>query len=846
MEKAYQKSVEQIARELDTDLKNGLSSSGAQNKLQKSGPNVLKESKGKNPFFILLSQFKSFLVLILLAASLAAYFLGETIDAVMIIAIVLLNTSIGFIQEYRVEKAIQHLKKLVTLKIKVIRDGELLEIPSSQLVAGDLVKIEEGQKVPADIRISQSFNLHTIEASLTGESTPIAKDGNPLSEELAIADRKNMLFSGTFISSGEGMGIVVTTGMETEIGNIAKLVTTQKDTSTPMQKKLNNLGKLIGRIVLIVAVIVILEEILYGRQYLQAIMSAIALVVAAIPEGLPAVITISLALGARRLLKQNALIRNLSAAETLGSTDVICTDKTGTLTEGIMAVRKINGEEQKVLKAAVLASNARVSGEKIIGDPTEAALIASALEKGINQHELIKEYTRVHQIPFSSDRKIMTTVNQNNKGYYVAVKGATEMILSKCSNLDENQKKEILKINDQMAKSALRVLAFADKQLKQKKPVEPSGWNDQELESNLNFLGLVGMIDPPRKEVKESIKLCHQAGIKVIMITGDHLLTAQAIAKEIGIVGRAISGVELDKLSSSDFNTQVEEISIYARVSPEHKIRIIKALKNHGHQVAMTGDGVNDAPALKVADIGVAMGISGTDVAKDQSDMILLDDHFKTIVEAVKEGRGIYENIRKFVNYLLSSNMMEVAIILIAVILGWPLPLLPIHLLWINLITDGLPAVALGVDPSRPDIMKSPPASFREEIINAKFFRTLIIVSSILTVAVLGIFGFTKNDLVHAQTMTFTAIVLYELIRITVIRSEYKLPFFSNPFLVLAIVISLGLQLLVLYLPITLSGNSLQTLFRVEALSIMDWLVLFLVGAVLFLVIIKQGVKSLR
>lgn len=841
MEKAYQKNIEQVARELKTDLKNGLSDFEAQNRLQ-NGLNILKEAKGKNPLYILFSQFKSFLILILLAASLAAYFLGETIDSIMIIAIVILNGVIGFIQEYRVEKAIQHLRKMVTSNIKVIREGQLLEIPSSQLVPGDLVKIEEGQKVSADIRIVQSYNLCTIEASLTGESTPIAKISDPLNEQLAIADQKNMLFSGTSVSSGEGVGIVIRTGMSTEIGKIAKLVTTQQDSTTPMQKKLNNLGRLIGKIVLAVAAIVALEEMLFGQQYLQAILSAVALAVAAIPEGLPAVITISLTLGARRLLKQKALIRNLSAAETLGSTDIICSDKTGTLTEGVMVVRKIYGNEESVLKAAVLASNARVSGEKIIGDATEAALIKAAQDKGINQFELMNNYTRVYEVPFSSDRKMMTTVNESKEGFYVTSKGATEVILSQCSNINEEQKKEILKINDQMAKSALRVLAFAAKTLK--KDSSSSKWDQQQLESNLNFLGLVGMMDPPRKEVKESIKLCQQAGIRVIMITGDHLLTARAVAQEIGITGDAITGVDLDKLSDIEFGSRVEEISIYARVNPEHKIRIVKALKEHGHQVAMTGDGVNDAPALKVADIGIAMGITGTDVAKDQSDMILLDDHFKTIVEAVKEGRGIYENIRKFVNYLLSSNMMEVAVIFIAVILGWPLPLLPVHLLWINLVTDGLPAVALGVDPLRGDIMKSPPASFREEIINGKFLRTLVVVSSILTVAVLGIFGFAKNDLVHAQTLVFTAIVLYELIRIAAIRSEYKLSLFSNPFLIMAITISLTLQLLVLYLPILIAGNSLQQLFKVEALNIMDWLILISVGVVLMG--IMKGIKTLR
>lgn len=836
MEKASNKTVEQAAQELQTDLKNGLSDQEAEKRLAQFGPNTLKDQKGKNPIIVFLSQFKSFLILILLAASVAAYFIGETIDTVMIIAIVLINGIIGFVQEYRVEKAIQHLKKLVISNVKIIREGSFLEIPSTRLVPGDLVQIEEGQKITADLRIIRSFNLHTIEAALTGESTPIAKITEALTGEIPVADQKNMLFSGTVISSGEGLGLVITTGMKTEIGKIAHLVTSQQETTTPIQKKLNRLGGIIGKVVLGVAVIVALEEILFGHEYIQAILSAIALAVAAIPEGLPAIITISLALGARRLLKQNALIRNLAAAETLGSTDIICTDKTGTLTEGVMSVRKIHGDEGKILEAAVLASNARVSGEKILGDPTEAALVKIAREKGIDQSDLYKKYPRVTEIPFSADRKMMTTVNQDGRQYWITSKGATEVILSKCSNLSENQKQEILKINDRMAKEALRVLAFAEKTTVK--------WREQDLESDLNFLGLIGIMDPPRKEVKESVKLCQDAGIRIIMITGDHLLTAQAVAREIGIQGKAITGIDLDKLSDADFDGRVEQIGIYARVNPEHKLRIIKALKHHGHQVAMTGDGVNDAPALKVADIGIAMGITGTDVAKDQSDMILLDDHFKTIVEAVREGRGIYENIRKFVNYLLSSNMMEVVVIFIAVLLGWPLPLLPVHLLWINLVTDGLPAVALGVDPVRQDIMKSQPQNFREEIVNAKFFRTLAVISTVLTIAVLGIFGFNKDNLIHAQTMAFTAIVLYEMVRIVAIRSEYRLSLFSNPFLILAITISLGLQLLVLYLPITFAGNSLQTLFRVEPLNIFDWFVLISIGIILL--VIMKAVKFLR
>jgi P-type Ca2+ transporter type 2C len=861
MENSYQKTVQEVALQLQTDLKKGLTDSEIKIRTKKYGSNVLKEKKGVNPFVLFFSEFTDFLVLILIAAALVSFFLGEKIDGFMIIAIVLINGIVGFIQEYRVEKAMQQLKKLITSTTKVYRDGSLTQIQSSELVPGDLVILEEGQKVPADIRVIQSYNLNTVEAALTGESTPITKTIEPLQGELAIGDRKNMVFSGTIITSGEGLGIVVSIGMNTEIGEIAKLVSSEKDPITPMQQKLDRLGGFIGKIVLIIAGIVALEEYFFGQQKLiESLISAVALAVAAIPEGLPAVVTISLALGTRRLLKQNALIRNLPAAETLGSTDVICCDKTGTLTEGIMSVRKfyldgqildfekikLTNSIKKLLEMALLASNARSNQTtgKIIGDTTEAALVQVALDKGINQQDLDNLYPRVLEVPFSSDRKMMTVVTQNNKESFVVSKGATEAILNKCSqieingriiNLTESEKEQILAANEKMASQALRVLAFAYKKVNQA--------TEKDAEGELIFLGLQGMMDPPREEVKQAINICqNQAGIRVVMITGDHLLTAQAVAKEIGINGKSISGLELDKLSDTEFQKQVEEINVYARVSPEHKIRIVKALKLHGHQVAMTGDGVNDAPALKAADIGIAMGITGTDVSKESSDMILLDDKFNTIVEAVKEGRAIYENIRKFVNYLLSSNIMEVLVIFIAVIIGWPLPLLPIHLLWINLVTDGLPAIALGVDPGRKDIMDSKPEAFREQIITIKFLRTMFLISTMITIAILGIFGWSYDNLIHAQTMAFTAVVVYELVRIIAIRSEYHLPLFSNKFLWLAMLISIGLQLLVLYLPITIAGNTLQNLFKVTPLSLIDWLIIGGAGLVL-LILMKIAVK---
>lgn len=848
MEKPYTLNIEQIAERLKTDVKIGLTSSEALNRIKEYGANVLKEAKGKNPLVMFLGEFTDFLVIILLIAAVVSFLFGERVDALMIIAIVIVNAIVGFIQKYRVEKAMEHLKKMVVSEVMIIRDEALLKIPSGQLVPGDLILIEEGQKVTADIRLTQSINLQTIEAALTGESTPISKIIEVLTGGLPIADQKNMLFSGTIVSSGKGMGIVVGTGMNTEIGRIAKMVTEEEDPQTPMQQKLDKLGAFIGKVILVIAALVAVQEMVFGnQQIIEALVSAVALAVAAIPEGLPAVVTISLALGTRRLLRQNALIRNLPAAETLGSTDVICSDKTGTLTEGVMSVRQIyvdgkfvdvkSSEAKRILEIGFLSSNARKSGDKIIGDTTEAALIQAFLNSGMDQDQMSNIYDRVSEIPFSSARKMMTIASKTSSQIYVTSKGATEAILSHCSKIEKNGKAQpitdedknlILKINDQMAANALRVLSFAYKSI--------DSVDEKNTENDLVFVGMQGLMDPPRKDVAQSIRVCQQqAGIRVVMITGDHLLTAQAIAKELGIAGKSITGIELDPIPDEEFERVVEDYSVYARVNPEHKIRIVKALKDKGHQVAMTGDGVNDAPALKASDIGIAMGLTGTDVAKDSSDMILLDDHFNTIVSAVQEGRAIYDNIRKFVNYLLSSNMMEVAVIFIALILGWPIPLLPIHLLWINLVTDGLPAIALGVDPARPNIMQQKPQLFREQIITKGFFIRMVIAATVLTIAILGIYGFTDKQLVYGQTMAFTAVVLYEMVRLSAIRSEYNLSILSNKFLVLAVLSSLALQLLILYLPLSLGGISLQTLFKVQPLSFTDWGILVGVGAILFI-----------
>lgn len=839
MEKAFTKTVQAVSAELKTDLKNGLSSDEALKKLNQFGPNTLKETGGKNTFTMFISQFTSFLILILLAASAISFFLGATTDATLIMAIVILNGIVGFIQEYKVEKTIRQLKKLITTEIFVYRDGSLQKILSAQLVPGDLIVLEEGQKVPADIRLTESYNLETNEASLTGESTPVFKNPKTLTDEQGslsdktiLAERINMLFSGTIVAAGKGLGIVTETGMNSEIGKIAHLVAIEQEVPTPMQQKLNTLGKTIGRIVLVIAMLIGIEQIWFGQKLLNGLISAIALAVAAIPEGLPAVVTISLALGTRRLLKQKALIRNLAAAETLGSTDIICVDKTGTLTEGEMKITQIYGDNrEKILTYGLLASNARKSGNEIIGDPTEVALVKAAIESGFDQETLLNLHPRVSEIPFSSQRKMMSVIIKSENANLIISKGATEVVLGKCAkieidgkirNITQEDKDKILQTQNDFAGKALRVLAIA--------------YGQGISEEDLIFLGLAGMIDPPRQGVKEAIDTCQrQAGIKVIMITGDYLLTAQAIAKEIGIEGKSLTGEDLDKLTDEQFNGMVEQIAVYARVNPEHKIRIIKALKSRGHQVAMTGDGVNDAPALKAADIGIAMGITGTDVAKQASDMILLDDHFTTIVSAVKEGRAIFDNIRKFVNYLLSSNLMEVLVISLAVILGGGhLPLLPIHLLWINLVTDGLPAIALGVDPPRKNIMNLSPKLFREEIIGGRFLGPLITVSVLLTAAILFIFLMYEKDPIYEQTMVFTSIVFYEMLRIMAIRSEYKLPFFSNKYLILAIGGSLSLHLMILYLPTTFAGMTLQQLFKVTPLHIQDWALIVGIGFFLF------------
>ncbi len=881
----HEKKIDEVFKELKTN-KEGLTEEEAEKRLQKYGYNEIKRGKKISPLKIFIMQFHSIVIYILIAALIISIFLNETIDAIVIGVIVLLNAVFGFVQEYRAEKSIEALKKLASLKATVIRDGKKKDIDAKLLVPGDIINLETGDKIPADCRIFELVNLQTQEAALTGESVPVKKELKVLAEKTTLADRINMVFSGTIVTNGKGKAVVASTGMQSEIGKIAKLIEEAEPETTPLQEKLNILGKRLGAAVIIISIIVFIAGVIKDPTTLKDLLSfqlldflkdskeffltAIALAVAAIPEGLPAVVTISLALGTRRMIKRNALIRKLPSVETLGSTTVICTDKTGTLTKNEMTVKKIytnnkiidvngSGYEKKgeflfenkkidtneielLLKIGTLNNDASFDNKNVVGDPTEASLIVSAAKAGFRKEDLEKKYKRYDEIPFSSERKIMTTMHNINGENFAYVKGAPEVVLKSCNNIYENgkirkltesKKQEILEINKNFAKNALRVLGFAFKTVMDK----------SRAEKNLTFVGLQGMIDPPREEVKEAIRKCKKAGIKVIVITGDHEITAKAVGKEIGIESNSITGAALEIMKEKELDKNVEDIAIYARVNPEHKIKIINALKKKGHIVAMTGDGVNDAPALKKADIGVSMGITGTDVSKEASDMILTDDNFASIVNAVEEGRGIYSNIKKFVEYLLSSNLGEVLTIFIAImIFGFAkeeflLPLIPIQILWINLVTDGLPALALSIDPRDPNIMDRKPRKPKERIISKPIIARMLIVGFIMMIGTLAIFKFSNPDtnLMYAQTMAFSTLMFYQMFNVLNCRSEFqslfKIGIFTNPKLLGAILISVLMQILVIQIPF------FNTFFKTIPLSMTDWIYVVLVSSSVLIIV---------
>lgn len=839
----------------------GLTSDEAGRRLREYGPNELRERKRATPLQIFLNQFKDVFVAMLLAAVGVSLLIGETTDALIIATIVGLNAVVGFVQEYRSEKAIEAMKKFAAPKARVLRDEEMI-IPAREVVPGDILLLEAGDRIAADGRLIEVVELKTDEALLTGESTQISKTAEVLDEKAALAERRNLVFMATHITYGRGKAIATSTGMRTEFGRIAEMVETIEEEQTPLKQKLERFAKNLAVVVLVVCAVVFALE-LYGvlakgaergeitRSVVEAFQTAIALAVSAVPEGLPAVVTVSLALGARDLARRNAIIRRLSSAETLGATTVICSDKTGTLTKGEMTVRGVYANRRIVnvtgagydsrgdfldgdtrleprndlgldllLKAGALCNNAQYDGRKVIGDTTEGALLVAAAKATMTKKGLENMYPRVREIPFTSERKRMTTIHRTSEGKLIVyMKGAPEVLLERSTrifdeeglhNLSAEVRKSILGVNEQMAGEALRVLGLAYRELPDQ---DPNSISEEEAESDLVFLGLVGMIDPPREEAKEAIEKCRQAGIKTVMITGDHKLTGAAVARELGMLGSAtmLTGAELDEIGDEEFEKTVQNVSVYARVSPEHKLRIVKALQKRGQIVAMTGDGVNDAPALKQADIGVAMGITGTDVTREAADMVLADDNFATIVNAVEGGRTIYDNLRKFSFFLLRCNFDELGIIAIFALLGLELPLVAGMILWLNLVTDGGPALALTMDPPEEDVMKRPPRNPNEGILHGRFASIL---ATFITQFALtgGLFywqyylapgALTAAKLAKARTMAFMRATLQEVVVVWNCRSErrnaFRTGFLSNKYLLVSVIGSVALTLVVPY-----------------------------------------------
>jgi Ca2+-transporting ATPase len=824
----HQKELKAVLAELDVPI-DGLRSEEAGKRLVKYGRNELVEKRKRSLPAKFLDQFRDFMILVLIAAAVVSGFVGELADTIAILVIVLLNAVIGFVQEYRAEKAMEALKQMAAPVALVFRDGRVTTIPGSEIVPGDLVLLEAGGIVPADMRLTEAAVLKIEEAALTGESVPVEKHTRVLHEALLpLGDRSNMVFKGTVVTYGRGSGIVIGTGMETELGKIATMLQAEEEVKTPLQKRLTVFGKKIAVAILLICAFIFGVGLLRGEAPILMFLTAVSLAVAAIPEALPAVITISLALGARKMVEHNALIRKLPAVETLGSVTTICSDKTGTLTWNRMTVEEVyaNGTLFKsdapelnrfdhLLKALALSNDALPYTHEDItgvsGDPTEIALYQVAREHGFIKADLEKEHPRVAEIPFDSERKCMTTIHRWPGGYMALTKGGVDVMLEKAVNVLTERKlapldaDEIIRVNDRMAGDGLRVLAVAARLWNE----VPDDLSPENAEQGLTLLGLTGMLDPPREEVRQAVSLCKSAGIRPVMITGDHPLTALSIARRIGIVddgGAVMTCRDLDRLSLEDFESQVEDIRVYARMIPEQKLKIVRALQDKGQIVAMTGDGVNDAPALKRADIGIAMGITGTDVSKEASHMILLDDNFATIVNAIKEGRMIYDNIRKFIKYLLACNSGEVLTLFLAPILGLPLPLQPIQILWMNLVTDSLPALALAVEPAEGEVMKRPPRDPREGIFAHGLGVFCIWVGLLMAAVCIGVqYTEVKSGNDDWETMVFTVIVWGQLTTALAVRSEkeslFKLGLFTNKAMLGAIVVGVVLQLAVIYVP---------------------------------------------
>jgi P-type Ca2+ transporter type 2C len=900
---AYRLTVGDVADRLDTDVASGLTESEARARLGKYGPNELAAEKPVPAWRRFLAQFQDVLVILLLIAAGVSAGLwalerdsGLPYEALAILAVVLLNATMGFVQEYRAAAAVQALRAMSAAEATTIRDGQRRRVHASELVPGDVILIEEGDSIPADGRLVESTSLKTAEAALTGESLPVSKDTRPIAEEVSLGDRYNMIFSGTAATYGRGKAIVTATGMTTEIGHIAGLLKESRDETTPLQRELDRTGKMLGVIVVAIAVVmiatlIVVENVRGLAAIVDVLILGVALAVAAVPEGLPAVVTAVLAIGVQRMARRNAIVRHLTAVETLGSASVVASDKTGTLTKNEMTVRAVitasgrvslggsgyapdgdvtrdgggvidgslRDELQRALAVADRANNASVEEREgrwvAQGDPTEAALLVAARKAGLSDAALDARLPRVGEVPFSSERKLMSTIHRDAEEHerpIVFTKGAPDVLLTRCSRelvgreprpLTTERRAEILRANESLADEALRTLGVAARWLREDALPRTDGKGaDGTLEQDLAFLGLIGMIDPPRPEAKDAVAKARSAGIRPLMITGDHPRTASVIARELGIASdcRAITGAELTQLDDATLQQTVSQVAVYARVNPEHKLRIVRALQARNAVVAMTGDGVNDAPALKTADIGVAMGVTGTDVSKEAADMVLADDNFASIIAAVEEGRAIFDNIRKFLRYLLSSNIGEVLTMFLGVLFasrlglqsegdGIVLPLLATQILWINLVTDGPPALALGVDPADDGLMTRPPRPSIERVITAQMWRGIFLVGAIMALGTLFVLDAAlpgglvngTDDMRYAQTMAFTTLMLFQIFNVVNARSDERSAFrrlFTNPWLWTAIAASVALQVAVVHAPF------LQRAFGTVALGATDWL----------------------
>lgn len=875
----FSKSHDEVLKELGVDSAVGLSSQEVKKRLEQYGLNKLKEKPGKSLAALFFSQLKDMLIYVLLASAVITFFIKEYADSIIIILVVILNAVIGVIQEYKAEKAVEALQKMTVPKSLVKRDGIIAEVNSEEVVPGDIVLLEAGRYVPADMRLTESANLQIEESALTGESVPSSKDASVILEDpkTPVGDKVNMAFLSTLVTYGRGEGVVVASAMDTEIGKIAQILESDQEEMTPLQKRLDQLGRILGFMAIGICALIFIIALLQKRDLFDMFLTAISLAVAAIPEGLAAIVAIVLALGVTRMSKINAIVKKLPAVETLGSVNIICSDKTGTLTQNKMTVVKqytcnhytdipekvenqsASQDEAVLIRSFVLCSDATYEDGQFTGDPTEVALIVLGNKFSLTKDQVNEKHKRVAENPFDSDRKLMSTLNMEGSGYRVHTKGAIDHILKisskalvdgKAVPLTDELKANYLHIAEDMSNSALRVLGAAYKDTDQIIPPE-------EMEKDLTVIGLVGMIDPPRQEVKASINEAKMAGIRPVMITGDHKNTAFAIAKELGIaesIHQCITGAEIEELSEDNFAAKINDYRVFARVSPEHKVKIVRAFKAKGNIVSMTGDGVNDAPSLKFADIGVAMGITGTDVAKGASDMILTDDNFTTIVHAIEEGRNIYNNIKKSVIFLLSCNLGEVVTILVSILLNWPVPLIATQILWVNLITDSLPAIALGVDPGDRDVMKQKPRNPRES-----FFAEGSGVRAVIGGVLIGFFtlaafyyglweeGYTlgsriisENALPYARTMAFVVLAASQLFYALSMRNHrksiFKIGLFSNMFLIGSILIGILLQLVVISVPV------LAKAFGMQNLGLKDWMIV--IGFALIPFIVNEIIKA--